>query len=519
MDRTITTSSFVRYLQVMLTRVNQLLDHPRFVIGLLLLVVAPVLWWRLAVAPPPWFDEGYRVNMAQTLVNHGQYATQSVDGYRLFDQSVTTGPVDIGAIALMFSVFGVGYWQARLAVTVFGLVGVVAMTLIAQRWLGWRGSLVAVLAALFTPVPDDVRYLLLARQVMGEVPALSLILLGSWLWFVSWARPGWERPIGAGILIGLGLLSKSQMLFGLGPALLVVSLLRASTRDQAGWRELVTGAVTLAVLLGWQWLGYGLSTEADRLANRETLAVMGAVQLFIGSWGAYVPLTGWWGVSLSLAACVLTAVSLGRRHPRVWREREWAFVFLSLSAFSLCFWYVNFSVGWVRYTFLASQLSLIVLGVRGAEAIALRVQSMPTGSASRWRVALVGVGIGLMFGGQLMDLERRDRASGLIETQTYVRTQLPPTAVIETWEWELASVIGQERTHIPSAEVLMRAVNHLTRGGSDPSAEYDVLQADPDYLIVGQMGGWTGIYRAALDDGHFRQIASHDDYSVYVRVR
>lgn len=88
--------------------VNDQLAQPRVVIGLLLIVVAPLLWWRLASAPAPWFDEGYRVNMGQVLVGQGQYATQSVEGLRPFDPGTSTGPVDIAAIALMFKLFGVG---------------------------------------------------------------------------------------------------------------------------------------------------------------------------------------------------------------------------------------------------------------------------------------------------------------------------------------------------------------------------------------------------------------------------
>lgn len=57
------------------------------------------------------------------------------------------------------------------------------------------------------------------------------------------------------------------------------------------------------------------------------------------------------------------------------------------------------------------------------------------------------------------------------------------------------------------------------RGRPYQPIPYDALQADPDYLIVGQMGGWTGLYGPVLEAGFFREIAAYRDCRVHERVR
>lgn len=85
-------------------------------INLRRLLVVPAFFSLLALGiynqpyyPVTWFDEGLALQGALNLVNHGQYAMRSVEGFRTLDQPlIANGPGLIVPMAVLFKVFGVG---------------------------------------------------------------------------------------------------------------------------------------------------------------------------------------------------------------------------------------------------------------------------------------------------------------------------------------------------------------------------------------------------------------------------
>src|SRR5690348_18477110 len=87
--------------------------------------IAGFLWlalYNLGYSPVPWFDEGEHLRVPKTLVQYGQYAVWSADGFRYFGPTIGVGPTVLLPIALVFKLFGIGLVQARLVMVAYLMV-------------------------------------------------------------------------------------------------------------------------------------------------------------------------------------------------------------------------------------------------------------------------------------------------------------------------------------------------------------------------------------------------------------
>ncbi len=94
---------------------------------------------------------------------------------------------------------------------------------------------------------------------------------------------------------------------------------------------------------------------------------------------------------------------------------------------------------------------------------------------------------------------------------------LPTNALVETYESEIMFLSPTTRYHYPPDQVSIKAID---RGTIDPgsSLDYDPLQANPDYLLLGDFGKSWGIYDAVLEQGAFKLQASFFGYDLYSRI-
>ena len=115
---------------------------------MLIAICIPILFTNLETFPAPWFDEGVRTNLVRTLAEQGDYATYTVDGYRMFDDSVTTGPLEALADAVSFKLFGSGIVQARWVTVLFTLLAVLSLYGLAVFIYGRVGGLFSILFCL-----------------------------------------------------------------------------------------------------------------------------------------------------------------------------------------------------------------------------------------------------------------------------------------------------------------------------------------------------------------------------------
>ena len=110
----------------------------------------------------------------------------------------------------------------------------------------------------------------------------------------------------------------------------------------------------------------------------------------------------------------------------------------------------------------------------------------------------------------------RDADGSLEQIVTYLNDQTPHEAVIETFESELFFLLDRPY-HYPSNEVQIQ-LNRRTFLGQDISIEYDPLQANPQYLVIGPMAKLWKLYDPALNSGLFRPLRQFGIYDVYERV-
>jgi len=196
-------------------------------------------------------DEGRYAEIAREMFRSGDWITIRYNGYKYFEKP----PFHLWITTLGYELFGVGDWQARLAVALSGIAGIGAMMLAASRWYGCRVALLTGLAMLAMPM----------WSVAGHFNSLDMTLSGALAGVLAFmllaqhpdatpaARRGWM--LACWVAMGVAILTKGLVGIALpGLALVVYTLV---TRDFGLWRRLhlVTGiAAMLVVTVPWFWL-------------------------------------------------------------------------------------------------------------------------------------------------------------------------------------------------------------------------------------------------------------------------
>jgi hypothetical protein len=107
--------------------------------------------------------------------------------------------------------------------------------------------------------------------------------------------------------------------------------------------------------------------------------------------------------------------------------------------------------------------------------------------------------------------------SSVAEVAEFLNAKTPSNAIVETYDSELFFFLGRAYHYPPdkiSVELLRRYMFE-----QDIRIEYDPLQADPDFLIVGPTSAAWRVYEPVLESGAFRLIRKTSRYLVYERVR
>src|SRR5579859_586093 len=490
---------------------------------LLVALSLPALLLRLGSFPAPWHDEGSRTNAARTFADRGVFGTYTVGGLRPFDPYITSGPLDVSAVALSFKLLGTGVAQARLGLLPFALLAVLSLFGVASYAYGARVGLLATLVVLAAPALQGVGLLLLGRQVLGEVPSLALITAGIFLWFLSWrAASGWLLSVLAGVAIGLGLLSKTSIGLGLLPALGLVAAGRGWQQRSAWFRMLAPIAVALGVLAAWRLLEFLLTPPAIYAKNAATLA--DAIHTLILTMpGSQTPSGTEVLFSTVMLLGAIGGVWRALREGRLLRlasDAAWADLTLALIAGCYALWYALLSIGWPRYAFFGVMIGLLpftrtVLDVlqRLWPAAAARARRSPglfyAGTAAMAVLALVV---------STWPILTSPASDGAEQVARYIDTRIPPQAVIETWAWELDTLTNHWQFHHPEASYEYLADRQWFDDHTGFNLGYDVLQANPDYLITDAFSDWTGVYNTRVVQQQFVQVAEFGSYRIYQRI-
>lgn len=476
----------------------------------LLLIAAVSLLLRLETFPSIWFDEGYKLNAAYTMVITGQYATYTVDGFIPFDPGTSGGPADILPTALAIKVLGVGVTAARLVSVVYTLAACAAVYALALRLWDMPTAFVSVVVLLVFPAQGNMSFILMGRQTLSEAAAFSLMVIGLLLVFWGWERQAWSQAGLGGVVIGLGMLSKTQFAISLLPALFMVSVVMVWKRQ--GWRLYLAPLVSIMVVMGgWMLLGNILTPAAIRAQNSALLMDAIRSNLLTPLMGSNLGSTGYLLIGIMTLAVITTGWRLFLAYRRVGVRAVWAAEAV-LTVF-VCFtlvWYALLSVGWPRYAFAGVMVALILLGRWLWLVVGERLQPVSRNiSFAGLALAALVVNLSLIFSAT--------PAYDAQHTAAYIAEYIDAEAVIETWEWELDMLSKHIHFHHPEQALLFEAIRQASRGEAFALA-YDVLKAEPDYLIEGPFSMWTGIYPQADLEAYFVEESRFGSYTIWKRA-
>ena len=480
-----------------------------------LLLAAVLLLVHLPTFPAPWFDEGLNLNAAAMLAQTGQYALPDSDGPRIMDPAIQTGPVLILPIALAFRIFGVGLLQARLVVVAFSFCALLAYLAAARRLIGLGAALLAILALLAGNGNPSTSFLPMARQTLGEVAALGLLLGGTACWWRALTVPTQARVLlcVTGLAFGLAMQTKSQVLVVFPVAWAALCLADRCFYRKATWAAFLLPAVVSLFTVGAWYLAQRLMVSAAQYEDHSAILREGFSIHIVSFSGANIrrALSSLWHVGFFVwgAPSLLYGLLCARK-----RTFE-SLLHASLLLFTVLWlaWFVMCSIGWARYAFLP--LVLTPIWSAGLITTALSQLRMQTPFLRRLGVAAVCAITALV-----VTWNAGTTAQKIFGTQNndfalfgaYLRTALPANTVVESWEWEL-DLIAPEQFHHPPTHITNQVTLGIL-GQRSTHVLYEPAAIQSAYLIDGPFSNWTEIYRAVIT-ARGRKVGAVGPYTLY----
>lgn len=477
--------------------------------------------FRQPYFPTTWFDEGLVLQGAINLVQHGQYAMRSVEGFRVLDQPLTAnGPGIVLPISAMFAVFGVGLLQARLLMAVYFVFAIILFNRVTKLLYGETAALISIIILL--AVPDE-GFILFGRQALGNVPALMYFLAGCYFFILLVERKSNWFAFLSGLFWGITLVTKSQYWVIL-PVLAALLLLDLIYYKQIGIKSgILVLTITFAGFAFWQLIqlviigseNYGQYVEAIRSSAKQTVFAFRTMR---------IPGNIWYLVRSGFPVFVIPGLTIAfldsRREHRLGIVR--AFLVLFVVTWSL--WYVFVSVGWHRYAFEAYSLGVIFFGVAFLKAFQYILKSRDSLKEWTWQVYLVNITIvsflilstlwSVYYGYRQIQriLLHADSSPQLFAE--YLRKNIPSDAVVESWEWEIDALTPGWTYHHPTNDWVDRKTAE-TQFGEVFSDKYGPLAFNPAYLIDGPFSKFTELYSDAISGGCCTRVIDIGSYTLY----
>lgn len=498
---------------------------------------------RPTEVPPLWFDEGWNLSVARNLAERQLYAQLSL-GQPTPATFLSTGLPVIAPLALSFKMFGVGVWQSRLPGQLFTALALLLFYMLTRKLYNARVATASLFVALLMiGVHIHLHPILLGRQALGEIPAISFLLAGYLYMLAGWTQRPWL--VAPSVLFwSLGLSAKPQTLPFFAVSLATPLVMVAARRE---WRlaGLLAGAL-IGSLLGfvvWEQLPGILFPQVVLPQTRVGLLIAGLLgqradtMLDVVVVSDLAPklseVTGASFIVLPALGGIFYAFVLAARQwrsPALWQSDAQVvqLAILSLTT-SWWIWWMFLSIGWLRYLFPALFLSSIFLAALlhdltagfSVYSLAARLRALPSWLLRlAWGAALLAVAVAMILAiiatfRTVDDAFRSGSDNSLLEVIDYLNQETPGDAVIETFESELYFLLDRPY-HYPPNEVQIQ-LNRRTFLGEDAAIDYDPLAADPHILVYGLMADMWQLYQAELKGNDFRFVRQIGAYSIYRR--
>lgn len=485
--------------------------------------------FELEITPPPWWDEGWTLCVARQWVETGHYGCL-LKGQPAPPLLAGHFPV-VASIAAGFRLFGIGIWQARLVELLYAFSALGLLYYLTAELYNRKVAVGTLVLVLFLPAGWEMHPLIIGRQVLGEMPMVCFLLAGFvCMLSVERHRAWWAGAVG---FWGLALFTKLQVRPFWMLSLAVPILLSLWRREWslAKWLgSAAAGSWAVYFLLGWL---------KSMLLQGHTMAMPPMNGLLQVSAIVLVPMVRLEALVFTITHLMPTICGLAyAAGGMVMRWRGQAPIGLldavrtMLLTFSLGWygWFVALSLGGERYAFPFWFLAMpfvAALLCEWSQGYDIRTLVTSLGSLIRaWRggavqirqvsvviliVLIVGMAVQARY-----DFRGREDGSAFHRAVEFLHRQVPADALIETYESELLFLLPGPY-HYPPAEL---DVGLIRKGWEkELHLSYDALDADPDYVVVGEFGRRAGIYKAIVETGQVRLISQIGRYQIYERVR
>lgn len=194
----------------------------------------------------------------------------------------------------------------------------------------------------------------------------------------------------------------------------------------------------------------------------------------------------------------------------------WAEATLTLIVACTAVWFSLLSVGFERYSFLAVMLSMLLIGKTAYDGLT-RVAGRSSQRLLAGAAAVLTVGVLALNGvGIVRSLQSENTIQQAVD---FIQQVVARNALVESLELELTSVAPRRQYHRANYEVIYEAIQQRAHEQQPFDLNYNMLQANPDFLIIGAMGDWLQIYDPAEVEEHFHLLATFGTYRIYQRIR
>ena len=485
----------------------------RFSIFWLILVGFPALFLlsiKIGLVPAVWYDEGEFLLTARSMAETGRYGLPLYDEFR--GAHISVGPIVLIPIALAFKTFGISVVVGRVTIALWSLAALYSISILAGRIFGKRASLPAGMLLLIFYSP---RFIWYCRTVLGEIPALALIMLGFiFLTMTSGdKRESLVTPLVsillAGVCFGLAVSAKPHSIF-IFPALFIGAL--CSTEPRRALSRVLQITIMASAIEGISiWFmasAVGLSQYFHQLE-----LLHGAASALT----AYKPfelaprLDKLPNLSFLLALTICAGIYLQRRRRYEWYE-------YSIFIFSLIYqlWFLLFAYAWDRYLIIGLWSICIILVGAGSALF----DEMNEG-VKKVALMLFGAFVIGAFAGNVRELLNLTPVKDpyLIAKEI---DALPSAAVVESYEWEVFFLVDRNMRQA-SLEKHYAMLSNLVSGVPTAEIPGESHPRPSDYLLIGPFGERMlqsyrekdGICTLFQSTSSCQLITSHGEYRLY----
>jgi hypothetical protein len=481
--------------------------------------------------PPLTWDEGWTFALARNWVENGHY------GQLLQGEPAPTGfsaalPVS-APIALSFRLFGAGIWQGRLPGVLMTCAALGLLFYLSRELFNEPVAFGALGVLLLMSGSEQLNVLIVGRQALGEMPMLFYLLAAYSLFLLSLNRSA-LFILPAILCFGIAINTKAQVLpFWLVSMLapLLLAVYRRWWRAAALFAFAIPASYYTAQQLIYRLLDF--TVQQPVLANPAVEGLYTITGLVVDWYARQLALR----VALSVGLPTLLGLGAAAwgtlrniRSPENQPGPELIRLSLLGLAGSWFAWYVLLGMYWPRYlfpaVFIASPFTAALLykltaGFRFRDAFRSATDSLLRRNRSRPRwgallaCLLVVMTVPLTILVYLMTYLVLPNAS-VVQAAEYLNRHAPQGSLVESYDSQVFFLMDQPY-HYPPASVHVQ-VDRRAYLGQDVPIDYDPLEANPDYLVIGPYGRKYQIYQPVLDAGHFRLAASFPDYEIYARV-